>query len=93
MSMTMSGLQLADIAGEGAGLLLGIAVERDGSHGLPRGVRPIGFAFAAADVDDLEPGFDEARHQIGADMAAATDDHDARHERSPERANDAIEAG
>ena len=93
MSMTMSGFRSRTFRPKVPVLLLGIAVERDGPHRLPRGVRPVRFAFAAANVDDLEAGFDEAWHQVGADMTAATDDHDARHGRSPERADDAIEPG
>ena len=76
-------LELADSLAEGARLLLGLAVERDGPHRLPGGMRPVGLAPAAADVDDLEPGRDEPRHQVGADVAAAADDHDTGHASAP----------
>ena len=89
MSMTMSGFRSRMLPAEGAGLLLGVAVERRPSaHRLPGGVRLVRLALAAADVDDLEAGLDQPRHQIGADMAAAADDHDTRHERSPEKTDD-----
>jgi hypothetical protein len=78
------GLQLADFCAERAGLFLGIAVELDRANRLPGSVRAVRRALAAADVDHLESGLDEAGYEIGSDVAAATDDHDARHGNPPE---------
>src|SRR4029077_7532275 len=42
-----------------------------------RGVGLVGGALAAADRDHLVSGRDQPRHEVGADMPASADDHDA----------------
>ena len=73
------GLEVADRAAEGPGLLLPLAVHSHGPDRLPGAVLLIGLALAASRVDDVETGLDQSRHQIGADVSAAADDHHARH--------------
>ena len=73
------GLEGLDRRAKAAGLLGRIAIDGDAAHRLPRGIFGIGRALAAADVDHFVPGLDEPRHQIGADMPAATNDYYARH--------------
>ena len=77
------GPQVADFLAEGPGLFLGVAVENHCAHVFPGAMGLIRRPLPAADRSHFEPSRNQARHEIGADMAASTDDDDAGHGRSP----------
>src|SRR5690606_8865550 len=58
-----------------AGLRGLLAVDRDLAPRFPRGVGLVRLAPAAADGRDVEAGFDQARDEVGAHVAAAANDH------------------
>ena len=69
------GPQRPDPAAERAGLFLGVPVRHQCFDRVPSGIGRIGLALSPADIDDVVAGSDQARHQIGADVTAAADDH------------------
>src|SRR5579863_9558786 len=71
--------KLSNFAAERPRLLLSLAIESDLAHEFPCAMRLIGLALAATDGNHLKTGADQPRRQISADMAAAADDHHARH--------------
>src|SRR5262245_8557581 len=68
-------LQLADALSERAIGFGALALQPDLRDRAPGAVWLIGLALAAADGDDFVAGRDHARHQVGAHVAAAADDH------------------
>ncbi|GMA86084.1 hypothetical protein GCM10025868_13340 [Angustibacter aerolatus] len=70
-------LQVEHRAAEGALGVLLLAVGAHLPHARPLGCVGVRGAAAPADVDHLVPGAHEARHEVGADVAAAPDDDDA----------------
>jgi len=52
------------------------AIDGHAADRLPGCMGAVGRTLVAADHDDLVAGFDQARHQVGADVTTATDDND-----------------
>jgi hypothetical protein len=78
MSMTMSGLSLADFPAERARLFLGFSGELHPTDRFPGTMRLVRRPLGAADVDHLESRTNQPRHK-SSDMTGSADDYNARH--------------
>jgi hypothetical protein len=75
--------QAGDPGAERAGRVLGLPVRDDPLDRTPLGRAVIRLATAPAHRDDLIPGPDQARNQIGTDVPGRTDDHHSTHGLQP----------
>ncbi len=71
------GGERGDPIGEGAGGVLGVAVDAHALDPIPQGRLAVGLARAAAHRDDVVPGFDESGDEEGPYVAGGSDDDDA----------------
>ena len=71
--------QRRDPLAEVPGRVLGLPVDRDPLDRPPFRRRPVRLALAPAQRQDLVSASDQARDEVGADVAGGSDDEDASH--------------
>lgn len=71
------GLQRPDPVTEDTGCFSDVPIDPMIFHLLPGGTRRIWRAFSPADDDDMVPGSDEARNQVGPDVTTSAQNNDS----------------